>query len=90
MMRLFSTFRNSKLSTLDDFFRVNAEVTFDGASYSSLAIINKEELLGGWKVIKRAVFQEKNGIMEKKSTIPPSLKDIKDTLELCLYISRNF
>ena len=71
MMRHFSTFRNSKLSTLADFYRVNAEVTFDGASYSSLAIINKEELLGEWQVIKRAVFQEKNSMMEKKKV--PSL-----------------
>ena len=57
MMRHFCTFCNSKLSTLADFCRVNAEVTFDGASYSFLVIMNKEELLGEWQVIKKAVFQ---------------------------------
>ena len=40
-----------------------AEVTFDGVTYSPLAIINKEELLGEWQVFKRALFHEKKFIM---------------------------
>ena len=40
------------------------EVTFKGVTYSPLAIINKEELLGG-QVFKRAVFHEKKFIMKK-------------------------
>ena len=35
------------------------EVTFDEVTYSPLAIINKEELLGEWQVFTRAVFHEK-------------------------------
>ena len=48
-----------KLSTLANFYGEKAEVTFETVKYSSLAIINKEELLGEWQVFKRAVFQEK-------------------------------
>ena len=55
---------------------VSSEVTFEGVTYSSLAIINKEELLGKRQVFKRAVFQEKKVMMEK-NTSPPSLQDIK-------------
>ena len=41
------------------------EITFEGFTYSSLASINKEELLGEWQVFKRALFQEKKVMMEK-------------------------
>ena len=36
-----------------------AEVTFEGVTYSSLAIIDKEGLIGEWQVFKRDFFQEK-------------------------------
>ena len=50
---------NSKLSTLANFYGEKAEVIFEGVTYSSITTINKEELLGEWKVFKRAVFQKK-------------------------------
>ena len=53
---LLKAFGNSKLSTLANFYGEKAAVTFEGVTYSSLAIINKEELLGEWQVFKRAVF----------------------------------
>ena len=62
---LFRAYGNSKLSTLANFYGEKTEVTFEGVTYSSLAIINKEELLGEWQVFKRAVFLEKNVVMEK-------------------------
>ena len=49
----------SKLSTLANFYGEKAEVTFEEVTYSSLAIINKEELVGEWQVFKRAVVQKK-------------------------------
>ena len=45
-----------------------------------LFLLSKEELLGEWQVFKRAVFQEKK-VMVEKNTSPPSLQDIKDTME---------
>ena len=45
-----------------------------------LLLFNKEELLGEWQVFKRAVFQEKKVMMDK-NTSPPSLQDIKSTME---------
>ena len=53
---LLRAYSNSKLSTLANFYGEKAEVMFEGVTYSSLAIINKEELLGEWQVFKRAVF----------------------------------
>ena len=77
---LLRAYANSKPSTLANFYEEKVEVTFEGVTYASLAIINKEELLGEWQVFKRAVFQEKKVMMEK-NTSPPSLQDIKDTME---------
>ena len=69
----------SKLSTLANFYGEKAVVTFEGVTYSSLAIINKEELLGEWQIFKRAVFQEKKVMMGKKHH--PSTCMTKDTME---------
>ena len=55
---LLSAYGNSKLSTLDNFYGEKAEVMFEGVTYSSFAIINKEELLEEWHVFKRALFQD--------------------------------
>ena len=77
---LLRTYGNSKLSTLDNFYGEKAEVTFEGVTYSSLATINKEELLGEWQIFKRAVFQEKKDD-EKNNTSSPSMLDIKDPME---------
>ena len=41
------------------------EVTFEMVTYSSLSIINEEELLGEWQVFKRTAFQEKKVMMGK-------------------------
>ena len=64
------------LSTSLTSIEEKAKVTFEGATYCSLAIINKEELLGEWEVFKRAVIQEK-----MVNTSPPPLQDIKDSME---------
>ena len=52
---------------------------FEEVSYSLLAIINKRiaRILTSFK---RALFQEKKVMMEK-NTSPPSLQDIKGTME---------
>ena len=53
---LLRAYGTSKLSTLANFYGEKPEVTFEGVVYSSLPIINKEELLGKWQVFKRADF----------------------------------
>ena len=78
---LLRAYGNSKLSTLANFYGEKAEVTFEGVTYSSLAIIfNKEELRGEWQVFMRAVFQEKKVMMGGK-TPALHLCNIKDTME---------
>ena len=64
---LLRAYGNSKLSTLANFYGEKAEVKFEGLTYSSLAIINKEELLGEWQVFKRSVFQNKIMMVWKKA-----------------------
>ena len=60
MMRYFSEQNgNSKLSSLPNFYGEKEEEMCVGFTYSSLAIINKEELLGEWQVFKIAVFHER-------------------------------
>ena len=66
---LLRAYGNSNLSALANFHGEKAEVTFEGVTYSSLDISNKEELLGEWQVFKRAVFQEKKVIMGKKTPV---------------------
>ena len=78
---LLSTYGNSKLSTLANLYREKAYVTFEGVTYSSLAIIKRRIARRMTKFFfKRAVFQKKKAMMEK-NTSPPSLQDIKDTME---------
>ena len=63
---LLLAYSNSKLSTLAYIYGEKAEATFEEVTYFSLAITNKEELLVEWQVFKRAVFQWKKVMMEKK------------------------
>ena len=88
---LLRAYDNSKLSTLANSCGEKTEVMFEGVTYSSLAIINKEELLGEWQVFKRAAFQEKKVMMGKKT--PPSIfarYKRHNGNQLCLNISRHF
>ena len=55
---LLRAYGNSKLSTLANFYGEKAEVTFEGVTYSSLAIMNREELLGEWQVFLKELFSK--------------------------------
>ena len=74
---------------LTSIYGEKAEVTFVGVTYSSLAIINKEELLGEWQFFKRAVFQKKKVMIKHQPTILAGHKRHHGN-KLFLYISRNF
>ena len=77
------------MSILANYYGEKAEVTFEGVTYSSFAIINKEEFLGEWQVFKRAVFQEKV-MMGKKHQASIFVRHKRHHgKKLCLYISRN-
>ena len=49
---LLRAYDNSKVSTLESFYEEKTVVTFEVVTYSSLAIISKEELHGEWLVFK--------------------------------------
>ena len=63
-----------------------AEVMFEGVTYSSLYIINKERLMGEWQVFQRAVFQVKK-VMTKNKHQPSIFAGHKrhHGNKLCLY-----
>ena len=56
---LHRAYGNSKLPTLANFYGEKAEVTFERVTHSSLAVINKQDLLGEWLVSKRAVSKRR-------------------------------
>ena len=88
---ILRAYGNSKLSTLANFYREDSEVMFDGVTYSSLAIFNKEELLGEGQVFKRAGFPREKGYDGKKHQPSIFARDKRHHgNKLCLYISRNF
>ena len=70
-----------------NFYGEKSEVTFEGVTYSSLAIINKEELLGEWKVFKRALFQENKIMMGEKlpSIFARHKKNTMETSYACIF-----
>ena len=84
---LLGAYGNSKLSTLANFYGEKAAVIFEWVTYSSLAIINKEELLGEWQVFKRAIFQEKFMMGEKYQSSFFARHKRHHGNKLCLYIS---
>ena len=78
------------LSTLANLYGEKPEVMLEGITYSSLAIINKEELLGEWQDFKRAVFQEK-AMMEKNHQLSIFARHKRHHgNKLCLYIPETF
>ena len=58
---LLRAYGNSKLSTFANFYREKVEVMFEGVTYSSLAIINKEELLGDWQIFYESCISREEG-----------------------------
>ncbi len=62
-----SSYGVDKISCLGDFYGKPAEVEFDGITYSSTPLLNKDDLISEWAIFKRALLQERDEIMKSKS-----------------------
>ncbi len=71
-----------ELKVLVDFYGKEATVEFEGTTYTSLPVVDTEEVMGKWTVFKRAFAKEKKAFMEKnKLTKPPTLQHVKTEME---------
>ncbi len=69
-----------KISCLRDFYGKPAEVEFDGITYSSTPLLNKDNLISEWAIFKRALLQERDEIMKSKSL--EKAPEFQEVLEL--------
>ncbi len=71
-----------ELKVLVDFYGKEATVEFEGTTYTSLPVVDTEEVMAEWTVFKRAFAKKKKAFMEKnKLTKPPTLQDVKAEME---------
>ncbi len=75
-----SSYGVDKISCLGDFHGKPAEFEFDGITYSSTPLLNKDDLISEWAIFKRALFQERDEIMKSKSL--EKAPEFQEVLEL--------
>lgn len=67
-----------ELGVLAEFYGSEATVIYEGVTFSSPPLIDKEEILMEWHLFKRALVQECRLLKEEKKTAKePSLQDVK-------------
>jgi hypothetical protein len=69
-----------QVKTLADFYGSEATVKFESTTYTSPAVLNKDELLSEWPMFKRACFQEKK-VMSSNSATDVSMQAMKSKME---------
>lgn len=65
-----SVFNPAKLPT--HFYGREATVVYQGASYTSPPLLDREELIAEWKVFRRAFYEEKELMVQARGTSTPS------------------
>ena len=64
------------------FYGREATIVYDGVTFSSPPLIDKDELLVEWRLFKRALVQESKIVREETNTArAPSLQDVKVHME---------
>ena len=67
-----------EVDVLAQFYGTEAKVVFDGNTFSSPPLVDKDEVVAEWRLFKRALKQESKVLMEKdKTTKAPNLQDVK-------------
>jgi hypothetical protein len=69
-----------QVKTLADFYGNEATIKFESTTYTSPAILNKDELLSEWPMFKRAFFQEKKA-MSSNSATDVLMQEMKSKME---------
>ena len=67
------------LGTLLDFYGEHVEVEFEGSTYSSPPLVDREEVIAEWK---KVIVQEKNRMIQQNNlSKPPSLQELLKQME---------
>ena len=65
-----------------NFYGKEVEVDFDGCTYSSPPLVDREEASAEWRIFKRALLKEKTDLIRKRDlSTPPSLQEVKKEME---------
>ena len=65
-----------------DFYGEEVKIEFDGSTYCSPPLVDREEVSAEWKIFKRALVKEKREMIEKgKLSKSPSLQEVKRKME---------
>ena len=71
-----------EVEVLAQFYGSEVTVVYDGVTFSSPPLINKDEILVEWRLFKRALIQESRLVREEKKTAKaPNLQDVKVRME---------
>ena len=72
----------TKLQALLDFYGEEVEIGFDGSTYSSPPLVDRDEESAEWKFFKLTLVKEKRDMVEKgKLSKPQSLQEVKKEME---------
>ena len=74
-----NVYGNDEITLLANFYGKPAEVKFDGVTYSSPPLLNRDDLLSEWKIFRRALLQERDATIKHKAlqTVP----DLQEVLQ---------
>ena len=72
----FSQYGKEEIKALAQFCGSVATVSYDGETYTSHPLVDKDNLIGEWQVFKRVLKQETALLMERKNIteLPPMWK----------------
>ena len=67
-----------------NFYGKEAQAEFGGKTYTSPPLVDSEEILSEWRLIKRAFAKQKKALMKKNQlSKSPTLQEIKMEMESC-------
>ena len=87
--RVLPDYGKKEVAALAEFYGTEATVDVGGVTFSSLPLIDKDEILVEWCLFKRVFLQEAKLVMEEKTT-KPTLQEVKVHMEASGAYSRIF
>ena len=77
-----SSYGENEIHLLGSFYGKEAVEEYEGTSYTSSPLLNSDDLLCEWKLFRRAMLQEKDKAMKKKSEVP-TMQELAATMMHC-------
>lgn len=78
-----SSYGLQEMESLANFYGREATVVYQGASYTSPPLLDREELIAEWKVFRRAFYKEKELMVQARgtSTPPPTMQEVLQSMQ---------